>query len=146
VNFPIKDMAIRGDLIVKNWQGAWLGALRNAVSGNLRVTDVTGVAMGEFGPDSNEVSTNTVFGNLICQNKQPRDRVRGLRRRAERRLRKRAQSVRLRHLPARPELSGRFAGADLDQGVTEGFGRERREATSTRVSLFGSAHRRVLPL
>ncbi len=71
VNFPIKDMAIGGDLIVQNWQGAWFGALRNHVSGNMIVDNVTGITTGEFGPDSNEVNTNTVRGNLICFHNSP---------------------------------------------------------------------------
>jgi hypothetical protein len=72
VNFPIKDMTIDGNLIVQNWEGAWFGALRNQVSGNLIVNNVTGATNGEFGgPDSNEVNTNTVSGNLICQANSP---------------------------------------------------------------------------
>jgi len=71
VNFPIKDMAIGGNLIVQKWQGAWFGALRNRVSGNMIVNNVTGVDIGEFGPDSNEVNTNTVSGNLACFDNSP---------------------------------------------------------------------------
>lgn len=71
VNFPIKDMAIGGNLIVQNWQGAWFGALRNHVSGSMIVNNVTGITTGEFGPDSNEVNTNTVRGNLICFDNSP---------------------------------------------------------------------------
>ena len=71
INFPIKDMAIGGNLIVRNWQGAWFGALRNSVSGNLIVNSVVGASQGEIGPDSNEVNTNTVNGNLVCHNNSP---------------------------------------------------------------------------
>ena len=71
VNFPIKDMAIGGNLIVQNWRGAWFGALRNDVSGSMIVNNVTGISAGEFGPDSNEVNTNTVHGNLICLHNSP---------------------------------------------------------------------------
>lgn len=71
VNFPIKDMAIGRNLIVLNWKGAWFGALRNRVSGNLIVNNVTGITTGEFGPDSNEVNTNTVGGNLACFGNSP---------------------------------------------------------------------------
>jgi hypothetical protein len=71
VNFPIKDMAIGGNLIVLKWRGAWFGALRNRVSGNMIVNHVTGVTIGEFGPDSNEVATNTVGGHLACFSNSP---------------------------------------------------------------------------
>lgn len=71
VNFPIKDMAIGGNLIVQNWQGAWFGALRNHVSRNMFVNNVTGVDIGQFGPDSNEVATNTVGGDLACFGNSP---------------------------------------------------------------------------
>jgi hypothetical protein len=66
VNFPIKDMTIGGNLTVQNWQGAWFGALRNHVSGNIIVNNITSAD-----PDANEVNTNTVTGNLMCLNNSP---------------------------------------------------------------------------
>jgi hypothetical protein len=68
---PIKDDTIDGNLMVHGWQGAWFGAIRDHVGGNLMVSNVAGTRMGEFGPDSTEVVTNVVAGNLICQSNTP---------------------------------------------------------------------------
>jgi hypothetical protein len=67
VNFPIKENAIRGNLIVQGWQGGWSGALRNNVGGNLIFSKNVSV----LDPDSNEVVTNVVGGNLICLGNSP---------------------------------------------------------------------------
>jgi hypothetical protein len=66
INFPIKENHIRGNLIVQGWQGAWAGALRNNVGGNLIFSKNT-----TANPDSTEVATNTVRGNLICMGNSP---------------------------------------------------------------------------
>jgi len=66
VNYPIKDSTIGGNLIVQGWQGTWFGALRNHVSGNVIVDNVVAAD-----PDSNEVATNTVAGNLTCAGNSP---------------------------------------------------------------------------
>lgn len=66
VNFPIKENNIRGNLIVQGWHGAWVGALRNNVGGNLIFSK--NIAAN---PDSNEVATNTVHRNLICMRNSP---------------------------------------------------------------------------
>jgi hypothetical protein len=72
INFPIKENTIGGNLIVQGWQGAWFGALRNAVSGNVIVNHNVGVAIGDLGTlDSTEVVANTIGGNLICQDNSP---------------------------------------------------------------------------
>jgi len=76
VNFPIKDNTISGNLIVQGWKGAWVGALRNSVSGNVIISNNVGVAIGGTGePDSTEVATNTIGGNLICQGNSPAAQV-----------------------------------------------------------------------
>jgi len=67
VNFPIKDNAIDGNLIVQDWHGGWVGAIRNTVGRNLIFSRNMSVA----DPDANEVQTNTVFGNLICRGNSP---------------------------------------------------------------------------
>jgi hypothetical protein len=67
VNFPIKDSAIGGNLIVQGWHGGWFGALRNTVHGNLIFSRNQSV----LDPDAGEVGTNTVSGNLICQGNSP---------------------------------------------------------------------------
>jgi hypothetical protein len=66
VNFPIKENTIRGNLIVQGWHGAWAGALRNTVGGNLIFS--RNIAAD---PDANEVVTNTVKRNLICIGNSP---------------------------------------------------------------------------
>ena len=70
-NFPIKENKIGGNLIVQGWEGTWFGALRNKVRGNAIIQDNVGVAIGEFGPDSTEIATNTIGGNLICFRNSP---------------------------------------------------------------------------
>jgi hypothetical protein len=67
VNFPIKENAIHGNLIVQGWQGGWVGALRNNVGGNLIFSKNISV----LDPDSSEVVTNVVGGNLICIGNSP---------------------------------------------------------------------------
>ena len=71
VNFPIKDNVIDGALDVNGWEGTWFGALRNTVGRNMVITKNIGVAIGAFGPDSTEIATNTVGGDLICKDNNP---------------------------------------------------------------------------
>jgi hypothetical protein len=88
-NFPTKDDVIGGNLIVQGWQGGWIGIIRDNVGGNVvfsnnaSVLHQTPVPCGDPGgpvctgsapgadPDSTEVDTNTIGGNLICQNNAP---------------------------------------------------------------------------
>lgn len=71
LNFPVKDNTIDGRLVMFGWHGGWAGAIRNVVGGdvvysrNASVTD----------PDSNEVQTNTIGGDLICHNNSPAAQV-----------------------------------------------------------------------
>jgi hypothetical protein len=67
LNFPVKDNAIGGNLIVRGWRGGWSGALRNSVGGNLVFSRNASIA----DPDSNEVLTNTIGGNLVCRGNSP---------------------------------------------------------------------------
>ena len=67
VTFPIKENAIRGNLIVHGWQGGWVGALRNNVGGYLDFSRNVSV----LDPDSSEVATNVVGHNLICMDNSP---------------------------------------------------------------------------
>jgi hypothetical protein len=71
LNFPIKDNTIGGNLIVRGWRGGWSGAIRNDVGGNLRWSK----NMSKVDPDSNEVQTNTVGGNLYCFRNSPAAQV-----------------------------------------------------------------------
>ena len=78
-NFPIKDNKIDGNLIVQGWSGLWIGILRTTVGGNVifsnneerdqRAREST--RAGDGGPDSSEVMTNVIGGNLICHHNTP---------------------------------------------------------------------------
>jgi hypothetical protein len=96
-NFPTKDNVIDGNLIVQGWQGGWLGVIRDRVGGNVIVSNnasvvvetpegcnpedpsnlCTGSAPG-LDPDSTEVQTNVIGGNLICQHNLPAAQVNAL--------------------------------------------------------------------
>jgi hypothetical protein len=76
LSFPIKDNQIDGNLIIHGWQGAWVGAIRNSVGGNVVISDNLGTRTSEDGtPDSTEVAANKIGGNLICQNNSPTARI-----------------------------------------------------------------------
>lgn len=66
VNFPIKQMTIDGNAIIKGWDGGWFGFIGNTVDGSVVVANNT---MSD--PDANEVVTNTVDRNLICYGNDP---------------------------------------------------------------------------
>ncbi len=86
-NFPIKDNTIIGNLIIVGWQGGWLGVIRNDVEGNVIVSRNASLSTppgppdsGEAGgpvmdPDSTEVQTNTIAGNLVCFGNSPAAQV-----------------------------------------------------------------------
>lgn len=67
VNFPVKDNTIGGRLMLIGWHGGWIGAIRNTVGHNLRFSENASVQ----DPDSNEVQTNTVGGDLVCYHNSP---------------------------------------------------------------------------
>ena len=72
INFPIKDDVIDGNVKVDGWQGAWFGLIRDVVHGNVTISRMVGVAIGGLGtPDSTEVATNTIGGNLDCRRNSP---------------------------------------------------------------------------
>jgi hypothetical protein len=75
LSFPVKSMNINGNLVLEGWHGgpgAWIGALRNQVGGNVIISDNVGFRPGEHNAnDSTEVDGNTVGQNLICQNNTP---------------------------------------------------------------------------
>ncbi len=66
VNFPIKDNIIHGNAVIDGWNGTWFGFLRNAVQGSVMVAKIH-----TADPDSTEVVTNTVRGNLSCYRNTP---------------------------------------------------------------------------
>ena len=75
LSFPVKNMNIRGNLVLQGWRGgpgAWIGALRNNVGGNVIISNNVGSRPGDDGSnDSTEVDGNSVRGNLICLNNTP---------------------------------------------------------------------------
>jgi hypothetical protein len=66
VNFPIKDNTILGNVYVQGWKGAWFGFIRNVTLGNVILIGNVGVTTADGQPDSTEVVTNTIAGNLAC--------------------------------------------------------------------------------
>ncbi|HVP74747.1 MAG TPA: hypothetical protein VMS63_01905 [Gaiellaceae bacterium] len=76
INFPIKDNQIGGNVIVEGWKGAWFGVIRNVVGGSVLLANNVGVTIGDLGtPDSTEVATNTISGNLICVANSPHAQI-----------------------------------------------------------------------
>jgi hypothetical protein len=68
----IKDNVIDGNVIVHGWQGAWFGVIRNTVGGNVMASNTVGTRIGDGNlPDSTEIVTNHISGNLICQGNSP---------------------------------------------------------------------------
>ena len=76
LSFPVKSMEIGGNLVLEGWTGgpgAWIGALRNDVVGDMIVSDNVGHRPGDHGikNDSTEIDGNAVGKDLICQNNTP---------------------------------------------------------------------------
>lgn len=71
VTFPIKDNTIGGRLLVEGWQGGWAGLIRNHVAGSVGFSH----NMSVLDPDSNEVQTNVVGGDLTCFANSPAAQV-----------------------------------------------------------------------
>lgn len=96
-NFPIKDNAIGGNLVVHGWTGGWWGVIANTVGGNVDLRNNTSVVhpatedcegtfpMGcDAAPgaddDSSEVQSRIgnpqhIGGNLICRGNTPAAQV-----------------------------------------------------------------------
>ncbi len=77
---PIKDNIIDGNVIVHGWAGAWFGVIRSHVGGNVALSHNVGARVGTDPPflgvpDSTEVATNTIAGNLICHDNSPAAQV-----------------------------------------------------------------------
>ncbi|HZU12384.1 MAG TPA: hypothetical protein VFB58_06060 [Chloroflexota bacterium] len=66
VNLAIKDNVIGGNVLVNGWQGAWAGFIRNVTYGSVMWMNVVTVD-----PDSNEIVTNWIAGNLACRGNMP---------------------------------------------------------------------------
>jgi len=69
----IKDNVIGGNLKVDGWVGAWFGIIRNKVFGNVTAAHTAGnrVDPDTGNPDSTEIATNIVTGNLKCDHNSP---------------------------------------------------------------------------
>lgn len=67
INLAIKDNWVGGNLIVRNWEGGWSGAIRNTVGGDLVWTKNKSIQ----DTDSNEVQTNWISGDLRCYGNSP---------------------------------------------------------------------------
>jgi hypothetical protein len=65
----IKDNVIGGNLTVDGWAGAWFGVIRNTVFGNVTVAHTVGNRGNP--PDSTEIATNIISGNLSCHDNSP---------------------------------------------------------------------------
>jgi hypothetical protein len=64
--FPIKDNTIKGSVAIAGWHGGWLGFLRNTVGHSVLLDSIV-----DADPDSTEVATNTITGNLYCSGNSP---------------------------------------------------------------------------
>jgi hypothetical protein len=73
INYPIKENVIGGNLLVAGWKGAWFGVLRNSIGGNAVLLNNVGVTISEEThlPDSSEIVSNSISGNLVCFGNQP---------------------------------------------------------------------------
>jgi hypothetical protein len=84
-NFPVKDNAIHGDLIIQGWRGGWIGLIRNDVGGNVIFANNVSLSNPETGPGTDEDSSEvmgtaipglfsipqSIGGNLICHGNVP---------------------------------------------------------------------------
>ena len=76
LSFPIKNTWVGGNLVVHGWKGAWMGVLRSRIDGNMIISRNVGTRLAENGePDSTEVVSNHVAGNLICEHNTPTARI-----------------------------------------------------------------------
>jgi hypothetical protein len=71
--FPIKDNVIDGNVTVQGWEGAWFGVIRNTIGGNVSVIGTAGTRLDPAtgAPDSTEIVTNIIAGNLVCLRNSP---------------------------------------------------------------------------
>ena len=66
----IEDDVIGGKLTITGWSSCWLGVVRSTVLGD---TDLHDNVTGD--PDGNEVTNNTVIGNLKCSENNPSPQI-----------------------------------------------------------------------
>ena len=63
----IEDSSVGGNIRIQAIHSCWFGMFRLQVGGNVKVT---GNRMAD--PDGNEITTNTIGGNLACFNNSPK--------------------------------------------------------------------------
>jgi hypothetical protein len=82
-NFPTKDITVDRNMVIQGWTGGWIGVIRDHVGGNVVFSNNASVinglvnppVPGEVDPDSSEIMTNMIGGNLICQGNTPAAQV-----------------------------------------------------------------------
>jgi hypothetical protein len=70
IPFSIKDNEIRGSLSVSGLRTSWFGAIRNTVYKNVTIT-----SNRSADPDSTEVVSNWIGGNLVCAGNTPKAQI-----------------------------------------------------------------------
>jgi hypothetical protein len=72
LNFPLKNLIVGGNVILRGWSGLWIGLFRSQIGGNVVFSHNAGTAIGGLGTlDSSEIADNVVSGNLICRGNDP---------------------------------------------------------------------------
>jgi hypothetical protein len=70
IPFSVKDNEIRGSLSVSGLRTSWFGAIRNTIYKNVTIT-----SNRSNNPDSTEVVSNWIGGNLVCAGNTPKAQV-----------------------------------------------------------------------
>jgi hypothetical protein len=65
-NFAFKDNTVHGRVLLRDWNGGWIGAIRNTIGRSLVYMHNAGTD-----PDANEIVANTVGTNLSCWRNAP---------------------------------------------------------------------------
>lgn len=65
-NFPTKDDTVDGNVSITGWSGFWVGLIRTTVGGSVTFSNNSGV-----NPDSSEVMSNVIHGDLVCTGNTP---------------------------------------------------------------------------
>ena len=66
----IEDNVIHGHVTIENYDGFWMGFIRNTVSGSVTMRNNT-----LTDPDGNEYVTNTIHGSLSCWGNSPAPQI-----------------------------------------------------------------------
>lgn len=76
-NFPLKNLVVGGNVVLQGWSGLWIGLFRSQVGGNVDFSKNAGTQTGMINgvptgvPDSSEIASNAISGNLICHGNSP---------------------------------------------------------------------------